>query len=693
MGDMADGTSGEASFPCPFCHADMKKQDERCGSCGRAPVVAGAYRACGLLGRGGMGAVLAAERTDDGRPAAIKVLWLGQGVDWKAAELFERSTQVLQKLRHRALPEVHAFERDERGTLLLVRDRFDGGSLGERIRNGRPRLDRDGLRNLLEQLLRLLSYLHGQVPPVLHRDIKPDNILFRTPGDWDAVLVDFDSVAAPGPQDKRLTIVCTPGYTAPEQLAGNPSPASDLYSLGATMLFAATGTEPDELPRRDGRFQVDHLLAGLEPRVRQVILRLVQPSLADRTSSAEDALRELAAPEVAAVRVPVTAEAFERMVERHARKARDERAPKHRAPWWRWPAIGLAGAVGLFLLLAAIFPALRFWNASWDEIAHTSEFALFHRDDGDLLVSLEPIRRTRLTGDESRVFRLSRIDAHTGKVLGRTEVGEGQWTILGDGTHVLWLKEHSTCHVQARDPWSGALLTDTADLVRRNPGLAGRLVPDEAASSQCGQLYVPAANGDDLLLRTRDGNVHRMVAGDWRETPVVGEAEELDYYRVGAFIDGRTSSYFQLGTDFWAFEGDDRMRLRYEDHATGGSLDPLPGSQTFLYGGFVCWGIHCDTPVQFEKPDGFLVRYRSGIDQHHNDMLARITREGRTVWTLALLSVVPDLDEFKKIVVLSGRIVVVVQTRVRGGEHDGRYGTCALGLDPASGRVVWTYRP
>jgi hypothetical protein len=42
-----------------------------------------------------MGAVLAAERTDDGRPAAIKVLWLGQGVDWKAAELFERSTQVL----------------------------------------------------------------------------------------------------------------------------------------------------------------------------------------------------------------------------------------------------------------------------------------------------------------------------------------------------------------------------------------------------------------------------------------------------------------------------------------------------------------------------------------------------------------------------------------------------------------------
>ena len=87
--------------------------------------------------------------------------------------------------------------------------------------------------------------------------------------------------------------------------------------------------------------------------------------------------------------------------------------------------------------------------------------------------------------------------------------------------------------------------------------------------------------------------------------------------------------------------------------------------------------------MQFEKPDGFLVRYRGGIDLHHNDMLARITREGRTVWTLGLLSVVPDLDEFKKIVVLSGLIVIVVQTRVRGGEHDGRYGS----------RVVWTYRP
>jgi serine/threonine protein kinase len=155
-----------------------------CPQCGREPIVAREYRVRSLLGRGGMGVVLGAERTSDGQPVAVKVLWLGEGVDWKAIELFERSTRVLQELSHRALPQVRAFERDERGTLILVRDRFEGGSLGERIRRGRPRLDQQGLRHVLEELLELLTYLHGQVPPVLHRDIKPDNILFRTEDDW-----------------------------------------------------------------------------------------------------------------------------------------------------------------------------------------------------------------------------------------------------------------------------------------------------------------------------------------------------------------------------------------------------------------------------------------------------------------------------------------------------------------------------
>ena len=94
----------------------------------------GSYRVDSLIGRGGMGLVFGAARESDGERVAVKVLWLGKEVDWKAYELFERSCEVLQRLEHRGLPKVHAFERDEAGRLVLVREKFDGGTLAERVK-------------------------------------------------------------------------------------------------------------------------------------------------------------------------------------------------------------------------------------------------------------------------------------------------------------------------------------------------------------------------------------------------------------------------------------------------------------------------------------------------------------------------------------------------------------------------------
>jgi hypothetical protein len=145
-------------------------------------------------------------------------------------------------------------------------------------------------------MLGLLEYLHDLVPPVIHRDIKPANIMFRGAESWDPVLVDFDTVAAPEGQRTGITVVGTPGYAAPEQFAGDASPASDLYGLGATMLFVATHVEPDALPRRDGRFDVDHLLGSLDAATRKVLLRLVEPEKRARYQHARDALNDLRAP-------------------------------------------------------------------------------------------------------------------------------------------------------------------------------------------------------------------------------------------------------------------------------------------------------------------------------------------------------------------------------------------------------------
>jgi hypothetical protein len=120
--------------------------------------------------------------------------------------------------------------------------------------------------------------------------------MFRTREDWEPVLVDFDTVALPGTQIKRTTLVVSPGYTAPEQLTGKVSPASDLFSLGATMLYVATQTHPDELPARDGRFLVADRLASLAPPLPTVLLKLVEPDVARRYARAEDVLRDLTAP-------------------------------------------------------------------------------------------------------------------------------------------------------------------------------------------------------------------------------------------------------------------------------------------------------------------------------------------------------------------------------------------------------------
>jgi hypothetical protein len=301
-----------SGLPCPSCRASMPvgsgEAPRFCPACGATLVVCGRYRLCELLGQGGMGVVYGAVREPDGVPVAVKLLSLGHGSDWKTYELFERGSKVLQGLSHRGLPAVHAFEQDPAGRLILVRERFDGGTLEHRIVADQRRLDPAGFRRLLDGMLELLEFLHGQVPPVFHRDIKPPNIMFRTAADWDPVLVDFDTVAAPGAQQGRLTIVCSPGYTAPEQLTGEVSPASDLFSLGATMLFVATGTQADEQPREHGRFSMTGALANLEPTLLTVLRRLVEPDLARRYASAADARADLAPPAPVTVAAPPPAE-------------------------------------------------------------------------------------------------------------------------------------------------------------------------------------------------------------------------------------------------------------------------------------------------------------------------------------------------------------------------------------------------
>ena len=231
-----------------------------------------------------------AVRRSDQRIVAVKTLT--DTKDKKLRRLFEQGAQVLQGLQHPSLPKVYAFERCASGHQFLVREPFDGGTLFERVYQKQQRLTREEFRQLLLSLLGLLVYLHELMPPIIHRAIRPRNIIFRTPQEWAPALADFDTVTAPAGQRSGLDAVGSSRYAAPEQQQGFATPASDLYSLGATMLFVATHLDPDLAPHK-WRFEVEDLSASMDPLLRRVLFKMIELEQERRYTSAREVLSDL----------------------------------------------------------------------------------------------------------------------------------------------------------------------------------------------------------------------------------------------------------------------------------------------------------------------------------------------------------------------------------------------------------------
>ncbi|MGL4499087.1 MAG: protein kinase domain-containing protein, partial [Chroococcales cyanobacterium] len=148
------------------------------------------------------------------------------------------------------------------------------------------------VRDLAKQLLEILMYLHQLTPPVVHRDIKPQNIIRQSDGK--VFLVDFGAV-----QDtyrhtiaSGSTIVGTYGYMAPEQFRGQAKPATDLYGLGATLLFLLTHKDPADFPEK--RIKIDFRpYVTITPELADWLEKMLEPVIEDRFTSATEALAEL----------------------------------------------------------------------------------------------------------------------------------------------------------------------------------------------------------------------------------------------------------------------------------------------------------------------------------------------------------------------------------------------------------------
>lgn len=252
------------------------------------------YRIQEILGQGGIGITYKAVDEQIQQPVAIKVLSLQQTKDWKIIELFEREARVLQNLNHPAIPKyLDYFQIDTPEDLYfyLVQELAEGQSLAELIENGwRP--SETEVRSVAQQILKILTYLHQLNPPVIHRDIKPPNIIRQS--DERVFLVDFGAVTNTYYQTMTAgsTVVGTYGYMAPEQFRGQAKLATDLYGLGATLLFLLTHTSPADLPEK--RLKIDFRSAvNISEDLADWLEKMLEPAAEDRFASAKEALAVL----------------------------------------------------------------------------------------------------------------------------------------------------------------------------------------------------------------------------------------------------------------------------------------------------------------------------------------------------------------------------------------------------------------
>ncbi len=212
---------------------------------------------------------------------------------FKPFELMEREGRALRHLDHPGIPKlVEIFEISEpETTLWLVMEKKEGRNLEALVESG-YRGSLPEIIGILRATAEILQYLHDRVPPLVHRDVKPKNILLDDHGK--VSLVDFGAVATSAltHATSGSTIVGSPGYVPLEQFAGRARPASDVYALGMVGVFLMTHTEPVKLTDASGRTKWRDQLELQSP-LFDVIDRMIEPNLDRRMGSMAEVISGL----------------------------------------------------------------------------------------------------------------------------------------------------------------------------------------------------------------------------------------------------------------------------------------------------------------------------------------------------------------------------------------------------------------
>jgi serine/threonine protein kinase len=245
----------------------------------------------------------------------LKLLFIDKDTTLDELRLFQREIEALQSLAHPATPKyLEYFEIDlpkDGKALTLVQSYIEGVSLQQMLQQNQYLNEAQAIW-VAQSILQLLCYLHDRQPPIIHRDIQPSNILLSTVSQRGSYqqpshpaqtnrqkvhLIDFGSIKSLNTHDyTSFTIVGTSGYIPPEQMGQRVIKASDLYSLGVTLVTSITGIEPAELPRQGLQIEVDKALSGspsIHPAFVQWLQRMVASNLDRRFKTANEALAVL----------------------------------------------------------------------------------------------------------------------------------------------------------------------------------------------------------------------------------------------------------------------------------------------------------------------------------------------------------------------------------------------------------------
>ena len=334
-------------------------------------VLTNRYKTDGVLGGGNFGRVYRAWDLNLKCSCAVKEnLQLSE----ENKIQFLQEAQILRNLSHKNLPKVYDHFETSQGQYFVM-DYIEGQNLSEMLcQTGNPLTETYPLK-VITQVCDALSYLHLQKPPVIHRDVKPENI--RITSDEEVFLVDFGifKLDASNQHTPKAARAATPGYAPKEQYGvGNTDARTDVYALGATLYTLLTNEVPLESTQRGGDKDISRpseLNPTISPIVEQAILKAMEIEPKDRYQSIKDFEAALIAPTIK-IKPPQST--------------------------WKWIII----ASTFFLVIAVLIVGLWLRNYWTEHLATlTAQAALLQTRDADTTTTASHLAATQTAAAEA----------------------------------------------------------------------------------------------------------------------------------------------------------------------------------------------------------------------------------------------------------------------------------------------------